>query len=330
MIKRRKTVAVIGGGPAGLAAALALDAGGVDTVLFEKEEYLGGKAASFTCKASDRCLLCGACMVREKIDAVSSSSVDVWTGQEITSVTQSDEGYIISIPGHDMTAHGIVIASGYDNFNPSIEVEYGYGVNPDIVTGYDCELMLREKGKLLKPSDSTLPGSVAFIQCVGSRDTVRSGNYCSEVCCRYSLRIASMLKERNPETEITFYAIDLQRSGKDFRTLYSEVASHVQIVHGRPVYVRNSQSPQFRFKNEQTGEMETASYDMAVLSTGIRPLSQNRHLADEFVLDTDSNGFLCDGNAVRAAGTAKKPMSIPESFTSGEDAALSLIQELGA
>jgi heterodisulfide reductase subunit A len=81
----------------------------------------------------------------------------------------------------------IILAPGYDVFDARLRPEFGYGVYPNVVTSIEFERLLSatgpHRGHLLRPSDGTIPERVAFIQCVGSRDSNCGNDYCSSICC---------------------------------------------------------------------------------------------------------------------------------------------------
>jgi heterodisulfide reductase subunit A len=298
-------------------------------VIVEQAANLGGKAAGFGCKAAGRCVLCGACIVSAAMEEVTAAGIDTRFNTAVTAVRPADGGFDVTLAGNArLAADGIIVATGHVNFNPSDHVEYGYATHPDIITGYELEEMVRGGGGVRRRSDQTPPRTIAFIQCVGSREIFACGNYCSVVCCKYALRFAALLKHRDPACAVTLFMIDVQRGGKDFRPFHEEVRAGLTIIHGRPVVTAADRSGiTLKFKDEATGRMERRAYDLVVLSTGIKAAPQNAALADLLGLPVDADGFLAPHGRVQVAGTAGRPMSVPDAMRSGEAAARALMRE---
>jgi heterodisulfide reductase subunit A len=172
---------------------------------------------------------------------------------------------------------------------------------------------------------------MAFVQCVGSRDAKLGHLWCSKVCCASALRMARLIKKRRPETEVTFFYIDVQTFGQEFQRFYDDVRKEVHMIRAIPGDVYRTPDDRltvvyYDFYTEQSRE---EPYDMLVLSIGITPADDARDLAAKVNLPTRSSGFLPvtanGGNpefpGVFAAGTVCGPMSIAESVADGDRAA---------
>ena len=103
----------------------------------------------------------------------------------------------------------IILSPGFDEFEPSLKSEYGYGRFPNVVSSIEFERFLSAsgpfKGQVLRPSDQKHPKRVAWIQCVGSRDPHIGKGYCSSVCCMYATKEAVIAKEHAPDIEATIF-----------------------------------------------------------------------------------------------------------------------------
>ena len=141
-----------------------------------------------------------------------------------------------------VAADGVLIATGHETFNPIVKARLGYGRLPGVMTGLEAEQVLSRQDWLPAPvngggGDSAgVPArSVAFIQCVGSRDPRLKRNFCSSVCCAYALRMSRMLKARNPDMDITVYYIDIQNFDKVFTPFRAELdRMGIRFVRGIP------------------------------------------------------------------------------------------------
>ncbi len=101
----------------------------------------------------------------------------------------------------ELDAGAIVVATGFDTFDPQNQKEWGYKKYPNVVTSLDFERLISafgpQEGKLVRPSDGKEPHSIGFIQCVGSRDERVGNPYCSNICCMATIKQAVLLKEKH-------------------------------------------------------------------------------------------------------------------------------------
>jgi heterodisulfide reductase subunit A len=329
-----QTVLIIGGGIAGLTAANQLAAMKISTILVEKQGAVGGHAARYTCKATDACVKCGACLVVQACRRVlADPAVEVVTDSRITAVERSGGRFRFSIakepaaPGEDLTreADAVILACGFKAFDPHAK-PYGYGRFPNVVTNLELEWMLREKNVPVRPSDQRPPDRMAFVQCVGSRDRQLGHLWCSKVCCASALRMARLIKARCPEVDITFFYIDIQTFGKDFESVLARVKEDFTLVRTLPGDVFSAEDGRLRLTYFDPAQRQGNEdlFDLLVLSVGITPDAQNLQLARLFQLEPEPTGFwpIATGSGVFCAGTACGPMSIAESIVSGKQAAL--------
>ena len=118
----------------------------------------------------------------------------------------------------------IVLAAGFDEFEPDIKREYGYDRFKNVVTATEFERILSASGPfaghVARPSDGEVPRKIAFLQCVGSRDE-KSNKYCSAVCCMYATKEAIIAKEHDPHLEATIFFMDMRTYGKGFESFYN-------------------------------------------------------------------------------------------------------------
>ncbi|MGM0652226.1 MAG: 4Fe-4S binding protein, partial [Bacillota bacterium] len=131
----------------------------------------------------------------------------------------------------------IIVATGYDQLDPSIYGEYGYGEHPDILTGLEFERLFNASGptggKVVRLSDGKPPEKVVFIQCVGSRDKARGMNYCSKICCMYTAKQAILLKEKVPEAKSYVFYIDVRTAGKGYEEFQRRAAEEYDVAYMR-------------------------------------------------------------------------------------------------
>ena len=224
----------------------------------------------------------------------------------------------------------VLLTSGFKPFNP-IGKPYGYGVFKNVVTGLELERMIKRTGCVKKPSDNKTPGQIAFIQCVGSRDSKLNHLWCSKVCCGTALRMSRLIRERHPETEITFFYMDVQTFGKDFEPFYEETQKEIRMIRAIPgdIYETDGQHLKVNHIDNQTHKTAEEIFDLVVLSIGITPGEDIQTIFGLLGIEPDDTGFVktddkqtsASVNGVFAAGTVQGPMSIADTIASAGSAA---------
>ena len=226
---------------------------------------------------------------------------------------------------------GVVIATGHSTFDPSCKPRLGYGRIPGVMTGLEAESIL--SGKAFLPAANGTPASrIAFVQCVGSRDPSLCRNFCSAVCCAYALRMARVLKARQPGAEVTIYCIDIQNFDKAFTPFRSGIeAMGVSFVRGVPSLVNRTTGGMLELliedpRAEAPGAGSKALHDAVVLSVGMSPADGAARISALFGLEQDEFGFFTSRlPGVLVAGTCSEPQSIVDSMASGRAAAAELL-----
>jgi len=315
-------VLVIGGGLAGCAAALELAGNGLEAVIVEKGDNIGGKVREYGCKSTERCNRCGLCLAAglwEQVDK--SGRIRILTGSTVSDIRGKKDDFTAYVKsgGKLITLTGlkaVIAATGFDDFsgNSGGVVEMEAGCN--VLSGLSLEKLLSRRDTEGVFHDGA-PKSIAFIQCFGSRDVKEKAPYCSRVCCGYSTRAARVLRKYYPEMRIVFFYMDLQQveNGSYYRVLTNE---NIEMVRCRPVKVRGGKEAAILY--EKTGEgIVEETFDMVVLTGGIHPSKDNERLAEILMLGTDGNGFLRsvkDGRTtgVFIAGCAGGPKGIEETY----------------
>jgi len=240
----------------------------------------------------------------------------------------------------DIDVGSIVIATGFELFDAKRKKEYGYGRFDNVLTNLDFERLLSAdgptRGKIIKPSDGKKPSSIAFIQCVGSRDA-NFNNYCSTICCMTSLKHAMQVREKNPQTEVYIYFNDIRTSGKDLEEFYKRGRERgIYFIRGLPPEI---------FRDPTTGKLILRSedlnldhiikkeFDMVVLAAGLEPSSSAERIVKKLYLNQSPDGFIMEAHpklrpidtniaGVYIAGCAQFPKGIPEVVAQGGAAAM--------
>lgn len=252
----------------------------------------------------------------------------------------------------DLNVGAVILSPGFKPFDPSGFDFYGYGKIPDVVTSLEYERLLSSggpcMGHLVRPSDHREPKSIAWIQCVGSRNTNRCENgYCSSVCCMYAIKEALVTAEHIAGDELTqsIFYMDIRSHGKDFDRFYESAKTKgVRFIKARPHTIEAGQDNcgvTMRYAQED-GQVMIEHFDMAVLSIGLEPTTDVKQLADIFKLDLNQYRFAktsdfspaCSNRpGVYVAGAFQAPKAIPravtEASTAAVEAATALIRSRG-
>ncbi len=278
-----KKVLVVGGGITGMRAALNVAKVGIDAVLVEKEDHLGGWAGKWTKtfpmkppydKLDDNHLqlLINAVNAEEKIEVHLSTTIEKTAGQpgmlEVTLKNGSEPKTI--------TVGSVIQATGWQPYNPNNLTHLGYGAK-NVVTNVQLEAMFSE-GKVLRKDNGQAPESILFIQCAGSRDKEHLA-YCSGVCCRVSLKQAMQLREMYPNAKIYVIYKDIRSPGQ-YELFYQKAQDDPGFffTKGEIVGVNEQADGTLTVDVDQTllGEEISINTDMVVLAAGMVP-STNVH-----------------------------------------------------
>ncbi|HIJ17776.1 MAG TPA: CoB--CoM heterodisulfide reductase iron-sulfur subunit A family protein, partial [Thermoplasmata archaeon] len=243
----------------------------------------------------------------------------------------------------DLKVGTIIVATGFQTYVPMKKGVYKYWEYENVITALELERLLNASGPtgghLIRPSDQKTPRRVAFIQCVGSRNKKIDRNYCSRVCCMYAIKNAQIIKEHEPDTEITVYYNDIRAFGKGFEELYHRVREEfgVEFFRGRPAKLsenRETKSIMIRAEETLLNKITEREFDLIVLSVGLLPSEGSKRIGKTLGLSLSSDGFFAEAHpklrpvdtatdGVFLAGCAQSPKDIPDSVAQAKAAASS-------
>jgi heterodisulfide reductase subunit A len=238
----------------------------------------------------------------------------------------------------ELSVGAIIVAIGFDVFDAREKGSLGYGRYPNVLTGLDLEQIFNREGYLRLPTNGKEPKNIAFIQCVGSRD--KGHGYCSQVCCKYAMKLAGLIKYQNPDNQVTIFYIDLQTAGKGFAQFYEEYKESIRFVRGVPVEILQTASGELeaRFEDISQGKVCRDTFDLVVLSVGISPGKNSWDLARILGINLADDGFFGTDDSLNSnetnvdgiflAGTCQGSKDIPDSVAHGIAAASKAIQRL--
>jgi len=318
---------VIGGGVAGLSAAESMAGMGLEVVLVEREEALGGLARRLNRLApeNDPAAERIATLIGE-LEA--QPNVTVYTGAEISSM----DGYIGNFDANIRTREGaavqekiggIVVATGAVPLNPS--GLYGYD-GQKVITQLELEERLRD--------DTCQAKRVVMIQCVGARSEERP--YCSRICCMTAVKNAVLIKQHDPEAEVHVLYRDMQMYGPQRERMLEDARGQ-----GIRFDVYNAdQPPQVQPETVEyyqaiMGETRRIPYDLVVLSTPLVARDDVVALSQLLRVPIDQNGFFLEAHAklrpldfatdgIFVCGSARYPATVAEARSQGIGAAARL------
>lgn len=210
----------------------------------------------------------------------------------------------------------IIVATGFSPFDPTVIEELGYGENPDVITSLELERLINPtgptKGRLIKPSDGSIPRKIVFINCVGSRTMRFNRPYCSRACCAAGVKQAIQVKEQLPDSEIDIFYSDLRTVGKGHEELGVRAADEygIQFIRGavgEVVYDPVKNKTYIRAEDTLLRRMLELEVDLVVLMVGMDPAPTNQHLSNLLRIPLDENGFFLEQHPkLNLSGTASK------------------------
>lgn len=339
---------IVGGGIAGLQAALDIADAGYKTYVVEKESTLGGHlvglSATFPTLESIPSLLAE---VVERVE--SHPHIEVLTDSQVVSVDGFIGNFRVQVERSPVdsdatttehTIGAIIVATGFETFDAARKPEFGYGVYENVITGLELE-------RLLLDSDATEGASVladgdiqhaVFIQCVGSRDRNGGNPYCSRVCCMSTAKQAHLLREGLPDARITVFYMDVRAFGKGFEQFYDRVREErVLYRRGNPseIYRRRDRLV-VRAEDTLLGDPVEVEADLVVLATGLVPRRDASDIANLLKLSRSEDGFFMElhpklrpvdttTDGVFLAGCCQSPKDITDTIAQAKAAASSAL-----
>ncbi len=234
----------------------------------------------------------------------------------------------------------IIVATGYQAFDPSAIAYYGYGKYPNVYTGLEVERLLNAGGPTggnLVLRDGSTPKRVGIVHCVGSRDA-NYHTYCSRVCCMYALKLAHLVREKTGAEVIDCY-IDMRTPGKAFEEFYHRVQSEgVQFVRGKVADITPAEGDGaaktliMHVDDTLLGTIRQIPVDMVILAVALEPQPDADQVRRAFGISCSAEGFFLEkhpklapvntaNDGVFLAGACQGPKDIPDTVAQAAAAA---------
>jgi heterodisulfide reductase subunit A len=242
----------------------------------------------------------------------------------------------------DLDVGCIIVTTGFDAFDPTPMSQFGYGRYDNVITGFQFERMSNASGPTsgkIVLKDGSEPQSIAILHCIGSRDT-NYHEYCSRVCCMYSLKFAHIIREKIPDAEIYDLYIDLRCFGKGYEEFYNRLqAEGVNFIRGRAGEVTDiAETSEEKGKlvvlceDTLIGRQRRLPVDIVILSNALEPRPDANEVAKLFSISRSKDGFFMEKHpkldpvatttdGVFVAGCCQGPKDIPDTVAQASAAA---------
>jgi heterodisulfide reductase subunit A len=240
----------------------------------------------------------------------------------------------------EVNVGSVIVATGFDEFDPRVMRNYGYGVYENVMTSLEFERMLSAsgptRGHVVRPTDRKPPRRIVFVQCVGARGE-GGQHFCSRFCCMNAVKDAMLAKIHDPNVEsMTILYTDLRAFGKGFEQFVerSREVDEIHYVRGRPAKITGEENGDLTVYAEDTlsGQQVKLEADLVVLSVAARPNETARSLAETLGVELDRYGFFrkrdpdafyldTTRDGVYLCGSAGGPQVIPDCVAQASGAA---------
>jgi heterodisulfide reductase subunit A len=242
----------------------------------------------------------------------------------------------------ELDVGAIILATGYDLYDPTVMPQYGYGLHPDVITALQFERMTAAggptNGKVLT-HDGRKPEAIAILHCIGSRDENHLA-HCSRVCCMYALKQAHMARDKTGAEVYQFY-IDVRAAGKGYEDFYHRIQDEgVHMIRGKvgEIEPRNGKLS-VRAEDTMLGQVVEVPVDLVILMNGWQPAEATKSVAQMFHVSRSPDGFFLEAHpklkpvetntgGIFLAGACQSPKDIPDTVAQASGAAMQAVKLL--
>ncbi len=280
-----------------------------------------GFSEEIAAKEASRCLACGVCSeCMQCVAACKAEAIDHLMKERI----------------EELNVGSVILSLGFDEVDPTPFFNYGYKKYPNVVTSIEFERMLSAsgpyQGELFRPSDRTHPHRIAWIQCIGSRDS--NHPYCSSVCCTYAVKEALVAKEHSTiPLDVTIFFMDLRTYGKDFDRYYERAKeeSGIDFIRAKVYNIEGMDGTgdlAVKFATED-GRVRIEDFNLVVLSVGFQTSPEMASLAKKLGVQLNPYGF-CYTRSFSPVETSKPGIFVCGAFSGPKDIPETVMQASGA
>ncbi len=318
----KENILIIGGGAAGMEAATQLKKLGLNPIIVEKSDKLGGHIAQW-----DR-LFPAFHPAKDVVEQMLNNvkDIDVRLNTEVTDIQRNSDGFKATLSNNDtIDAKAVILATGFDLFKAERKQEYGYGIYNNVMTSLELERFFRTG----KDDRINNPKKIGFVHCVGARDVKVGNTYCSKVCCTTALKQACEMKEVFPDAEVYTFYMDLRMFGPGYEDLYLKTQKDfdVKCIRGRVCEVSEDMDGRLVIKAEDTlfGKPLKMTLDVLILMCSMEKAKSIDKIQQQLGVANNSDGFMQNKDmylgmndskqdGVFVAGTCTAPKSLPDTI----------------
>ncbi len=230
----------------------------------------------------------------------------------------------------------IILALGFQVYDPSELDEYGYKRFPNVLHAMDYERLASRSGPteglVVRPSDQHKPKSIAWLQCIGSRD--QNHAYCSSICCMYATKEAMLAKQRLAgDVDCTVFIMDERAFNKEYAAYFDKARNQHNIQYKRcrvsQIYEDPSTKDLILQFSDSDGTLREERYDMVVLAAGLQPPQSGQHFTQMLDLELNQYGF-CETDKFTPLQTGHSGVFVAGAFSSPKEIVETIIDASGA
>ncbi|MFX1236182.1 MAG: hydrogenase iron-sulfur subunit [Promethearchaeota archaeon] len=232
----------------------------------------------------------------------------------------------------------IIVATGFDQLDPSVLDRYHYGEYPNVITAMQYERLLSAsgptEGELLRPSDGEHAHNIAFVSCVGSRNEDLCA-YCSKFCCMYQTKEGVITREHAPGTKVTIFFNDIRTIGKNQEEFIERAKNEYGLVYYRGIPGDVRENPEnhnlyVKHANLDTSDVEVSEFDLVVLANAVTPRVDAEKFASILGIERNELGFFKTKNSTEDLQSTREGILVTGSCQSPDDIANSVAKAGGA
>jgi len=231
----------------------------------------------------------------------------------------------------------VILALGSEEFDAALKDEYGYKTFPNVVTSIEFERILSAsgptEGHILRPSDGKEPKSIAFIQCVGSRDMQLGNEYCSAVCCMQATKDAILVQEHLSGAETSIFYMDIRAYGKDFDKFVDRAKNNYQarFIHARISSIEvnpDNEDLIIQYATDE-GKIKREEFELVVLSVGLISTGKIKETAGKLNIELNECGF-SKASSLRPVSTSRAGIFVAGTFSGPKDIPETVMEASGS
>jgi heterodisulfide reductase subunit A len=230
----------------------------------------------------------------------------------------------------------IILALGFKVFDPGSIGELGHGRYPNVLSAMQYERYASRSGPtegiVQRPSDGRQPKSIAWLQCIGSRD--QNNDYCSSICCMYATKEAILAKQRlGEDIACRVFIMDERAFNKEYSTYFDSAREKHHIEYTRCRVSGIQEDPQTKdlilHYADPNGRTQTERFEMVVLATGLQPPDNAAEIAKMLKIELNSYGF-CETDKFHPLQTTRPGVFVCGAFSSPKEIVETIIDASGA